>query len=237
LQHLNSKSKDLDIYFQGLVSYEESRNFIRKKLHVDYSEGKRGGVVFSEHVPTLTLGKRYKAHLLSPEEIHFWEDKGVAIVETDRGGQWTYHDQGQLMIYPVLSLPGYGISLRFFVRSVLNSISYVCRLNGLNTFIDEKLQGVWLISSGKQKKIASAGFRIIDGMSDHGVAVYLSEISEYFSFFSPCGMSVESLTSFYEELGESYNFDTIRESFFSHFPEYFWKQVVPRAKQIGVTQA
>jgi lipoyl(octanoyl) transferase len=230
LQRLNSKSNDFDVWYQGLVPYEESRSFIRKKLHVDYSEGKRAGIVFSEHFPTLTLGKRYKTHMLSPEEVYFWEKQGVAIVETDRGGQWTYHDQGQLMIYPVISLPGYGISLRYFVRSVLDSISYVCTLNGLITFVDEKLQGVWLISGGRQKKIASAGFRIMHGMSDHGVAVYLSEISQYFSFFSPCGMSVGSLTSFHEELGESYNFDTIRESFFSHFPEYFWKQIIPEAR-------
>jgi lipoyl(octanoyl) transferase len=227
LQLSSSKNNDPLVEHLGLLSYTDSRNYIRNELHPFIKGTARVSILFAEHPPTLTLGKRLSLGEVSTELRELCEERKIEILETDRGGQMTYHGPGQLMIYPALDLRAFGLTVRSFVHSVLSSVSEVCNTNGLKTWVDDRLQGVWVsdCQSLHQRKIVSAGFRIINGISDHGVSIYISEINKEFAYFSPCGGSSDDLTSFSVELGESFNSASIQSSFLSLFPKYFLSRI------------
>jgi len=237
LQHLSSKSDKFQVYDLGYVSYEEARRISREVFHPrlgDLSEeGKlksEGVLLFAKHPPTLTLGKRIRKSDLSSDDIRFWESRGVNIIETDRGGKVSYHGPGQLMLYPLISLPSYGFSVKQFVERVLGAVAKIVQsLGGLDhfgkplidAFVDECLQGVWINHEGVTKKIASAGFRILKGKSEHGIALYIDKIPQEFSYFNPCGLCPEVFTSLEEVSNRDWNIEFIKESFTRLFPSFF----------------
>lgn len=118
------------------------------------------------------------------------------IVDVDRGGKATFHDQGQLMIYPVCYLPDLAKGVKNFVINSLIAVVNALKSIGINCEIDSELLGLW---SGN-KKIASAGFRIINRLSDHGIALYFESVPKEFDCFSPCGISGLEYTSVFEIL-------------------------------------
>ena len=74
-------------------------------------------VVFLEHPPTVTLGRR-----TDPGELHVPPDADVAVVETDRGGRSTYHGPGQLVCYPILDLRRHGKDVKRYCRDLEEAI-------------------------------------------------------------------------------------------------------------------
>lgn len=225
MQPLSLKNDSFEIINLGLNSYESSRNYIRNILHPEIKETKKIKIVFAKHPPVITLGNRLKISALPSEVLKNLESINIPLIETDRGGLITFHDPHQLMIYPVLDLRKNMLSVKSFIYNFLKVISLICKELGLNTSIDNELLGIWSINkkTNQKKKIASCGFRIKNSLSDHGAAVYVSEISQEFSLFRPCGISHKSLTSFKEELGERFNSDIIENSFYTLFPKYFIK--------------
>jgi lipoyl(octanoyl) transferase len=232
LQHSNLKSEIPLVHTLGCVSYPESREYIRNEVHPHIKGTTQISIFFAEHPPTCTLGKRMSAGDIPLPMREICKTRAIEIVQTDRGGLMTYHGPGQLMIYPVLDLKAFGLTVRSFVHAVLSSVSEVCAAHGIPAVVDDQLQGVWVPCAGRScaKKIASAGFRILKGISDHGVAIYISEINDEFSYFSPCGRSPRELTSFAAELGESFNSATMHTSFQSLFPEYFLSRLHDQPK-------
>ncbi|HMO17062.1 MAG TPA: lipoyl(octanoyl) transferase LipB [Oligoflexia bacterium] len=196
----------------------------RNKFHNNL---KNGGliVLLAEHDPCITLGKRISLESQSGEFLAKCKSRDLNIIETDRGGLITYHGPGQLMIYPLMSLLHYGISVRFFVMAVLSTVVNVLKLVGVNAYVDQLMQGVWVKVDSAPRKIASAGFRIVRGISDHGVCLYVNKIADDFSFFLPCGSSPHSLISIHEYLNEGVSFDLIREVFRDRFSEYLFSEI------------
>ncbi len=221
MQLLNLKNDLPEVLNLGILPYNSARKLIREVIHPQIKGTDAVCIVFAEHPPTITLGKR-----ISPEDVpcelqKLCLEREIEIIETDRGGQITFHAPGHLMIYPVLDLRYFRLSVRSYVGFVLQSVSLVLNDLQIKSGVDECLQGVWISDTSGKKKIASAGFRILEGLSDHGVSLYLAEINDEFSYFSPCGMSGDDLTSCAGELGDSYNSDIIKSSFYSLFPKYF----------------
>lgn len=211
----NATFRTLDL---GCLSYADARAYIRNELHPVVKSSHHVVIVFAAHEPVLTLGKRFVCEDLPASLLAVMKERNVSILETDRGGKLTFHSPEQLMVYPVMDLRSHALSVKSYVNFVLGCISRVCNELGVETYVDRDLQGVW--TKKDQKKIAAAGFRILGGLSEHGVAVYVGELNREFSLFEPCGMSFKCLTSFSQELGESYNFAKIRSSFLSMFPKY-----------------
>ena len=89
----------MDVVDLGTVDYREAWD-LQRSLAADVAAGTRSDtVLFLEHPPTITLGRRSE-----PDELHVPDGADVAIVEVDRGGKSTYHAPGQLVCYPILDL-------------------------------------------------------------------------------------------------------------------------------------
>ena len=107
-----------------------------------------------EHFPVYTLGKNTpKEHLLTKESDN------ISIIQTDRGGDITFHGPGQLVGYPILDLNQYKRSISWYMRELEQLIIDVLKEYDINAGRKKGLTGVWV----KGKKIAALGVRISSG--------------------------------------------------------------------------
>ena len=133
-------------------------------------------VWFVEHPPVFTQGISGKPeHILCSSEI--------PIVETDRGGQVTYHGPGQLVMYVLFDLRRLGIGVRALVDVLENITIAGLKKYGLKAVARKEAPGVYL----NDKKIASLGLRVKKGCSYHGLSVNIDMDLTPFSFINPCG--------------------------------------------------
>ena len=129
-----------------------------------------------QHPPVFTLGQAgRREHLLSPGE--------VPVVQSDRGGQVTFHGPGQLVAYALVDLRRARIGVRDFVHVLEESVIEILHPAGLRGARRPGAPGVYLDGA----KIASLGLRVRRGCTYHGLAINVSVGLEPFSRIDPCG--------------------------------------------------
>lgn len=140
-----------------------------------------------EHPPVFTQGQAGKAeHLLSPGEI--------PIVQTDRGGQVTYHGPGQLIIYLLLNLKQLDMGIRQLVTGMEIAVIQLLSQQGVQANARADAPGVYV----DEKKIAALGLRVRRGNTFHGLALNVDMDLEPFSRINPCGMKDLGVTQLHE---------------------------------------
>ena len=141
-------------------------------------------------------------------------------VKTDRGGKYTYHGPGQLIIYPVLDLNSIYDNKPDIRKFVADMSSWIVRsLNSLDItcFSDGDNIGIWSYDKeGHKKKIASLGFKIKKWVSYHGIALNVSTDLSKFQAIKPCGLSAETMSSL-QDLGYSITINQITECLLQNF--------------------
>jgi len=145
-----------------------------------------------EHPPVYTQGLAGKAeHLLNSGQI--------PVVQTDRGGQVTYHGPGQLVMYPLLDLRRQGISIKKYVFLLEQSIITLLEQFELLAVRSPGAPGVYI----NNQKIAALGIRVRNGCCYHGLAVNVDLDMGPFAGINPCGyagLGVTQLADFGIEL-------------------------------------
>jgi lipoyl(octanoyl) transferase len=131
---------------------------------------------FLEHPPVFTLGMNAsRGHLLAPGDI--------PVVQTDRGGQVTYHGPGQLVIYPLIDLRRRGMGVRNLVSALEAAIIAYAGKCGVAAVVRKGAPGVYVDGA----KLASVGLRVRRGASYHGLALNVTLDLEPFGRINPCG--------------------------------------------------
>ena len=170
-------------------------------------------VLFLEHNNIYTLGKNADKNYLLNTFPH------IDVIETDRGGQITYHGPGQLVGYPIINLNKYKKSITWFVNSLEQII-----INTLNKFniessrIDD-LPGVWV----DDEKICAIGIRIAQWVTMHGFALNINPDMKYFDGMIPCGILDYGVTSMYKNTNRYIKFDEVMDVLFCEFNNIFDK--------------
>lgn len=145
---------------------------------------------FLEHDPVFTQGQNGKAeHILSAGDI--------PIIQTDRGGQVTYHGPGQLMVYTLIDLRRKGFNVRELVSILENAVISLLAEYDILASAKKEAPGVYIDG----KKICSIGLRIRKGCSYHGIAFNVNLDLEPFSRINPCGFAKLPMTHFAEQGG------------------------------------
>lgn len=136
-----------------------------------------------QHPPVFTQGQAGRPeHLLNPADI--------PVVQTDRGGQVTYHGPGQLVAYPLLDLRRLHIGVRELVSLLENCvIEFLSRWN-LTAVARPDAPGVYV----EGRKIASLGLRVRRGCSFHGVSLNVQMDLAPFLRINPCGYNGLQMT-------------------------------------------
>lgn len=178
----------------GTVDYESTWSAMNA-FTLGRDENQEDECWFLQHNPVFTLGQAGKPeHILNPHQI--------PIVNTDRGGQVTYHGPGQLVAYLLFDIKRRKIGIRQLVDLIENSIIELLDGYGIVAATRKGAPGVYV----DEKKIAALGLRIKQGCSYHGLSLNVDMDLEPFSYINPCGypgMSVTQLRELLEEPQEN----------------------------------
>ncbi len=182
---------------------------------------------FVQHPPVFTFGRRGgKENLMKPD--NFLEQQGIDMVQTDRGGNITYHGPGQAVLYPVVDLERARIGVADFVYGLEEIMGRTAQDFGVAITRDPRNRGMWKGS----RKIGSVGLSIKHGISIHGLALNVSLDLTPFSWINPCGLSRLSMTSLEQELQISQkkdvrvSMDAVKEKFATYFCRVFNFQLI-----------
>ncbi len=188
----------------GRVAYQEAWDLQRSLAAAVALGAVPETVIFLEHPPTVTLGRR-----TDPGEVHIPEDAEVAVVETDRGGRSTYHGPGQLVCYPILDLKLHGKDVKRFCRDLEEAIIRTVGSFGIEATRIEGLTGVWLDSP--PRKLASIGVHLSRWISTHGYALNVDlDPAPFTEWIDACGLDGYAFTSLARELGRPVTVDEVR---------------------------
>jgi lipoyl(octanoyl) transferase len=178
----------------GTVDYESTWSAMNA-FTLGRDENQEDECWFLQHNPVFTLGQAGKPeHILNPHQI--------PVVNTDRGGQVTYHGPGQLVAYLLVDIKRRKIGIRQLVDLIENSIIELLDGYGIVAATRKGAPGVYV----DEKKIAALGLRIKQGCSYHGLSLNVDMDLEPFSYINPCGypgMSVTQLRELLEEPQEN----------------------------------
>src|SRR5204863_1410858 len=179
----------------GLVEYQAAWD-LQRSLAAAVSQGAiPDTVLFLEHPPVVTLGRRTDAG-----ELHVPNGADVDVVETDRGGKSTFHGPGQLVCYPILDLRRHGKDVKKYVRDLEEALIRTLAALELEGVRFDGLTGVWL--HRPPRKIASIGVHISRWVTTHGYAlhVYLDP-APFTDWITACGLEDAAFTTISRQLG------------------------------------
>ena len=166
-------------------------------------------VLLLEHPHVITLGRRaLETHLLSDGET--LAAAGVNVVDTDRGGEATYHGPGQLVVYPIIDLRALGLGPVSYVAALEHAIIDTLAVYLVDAHRVSGRTGIWVGGDGADpgggnnpagRKIAAIGVRISRGVAMHGLALNVSTELSMYDHIVPCGMPGLEMTSIAAEQG------------------------------------
>lgn len=201
--------KNLDeqsnLIVRDLSSYLDYQQTHAKMLHFTQSrnEDSRDEVWFLQHSPVFTQGQAGKA-----EHVLFAGD--IPVVQSDRGGQVTYHGPGQLVVYLMIDIKRKNWGPRQLVSAIEDAIVATLHDFGIDSAPKQDAPGVYVtredaneskLSGGVYNaKIASLGLRIKQGRSFHGLALNIDMDMEPFHRINPCGYAGLEMTQVISEL-------------------------------------
>jgi lipoate-protein ligase B len=145
--------------------------------------------------PVVTLGRGTRAASLplTPAQL---AERGLPVVEVERGGDVTYHGPGQLVGYPLLNLAEHRPDLHWYLRQLEAVLIASLAELGVPATREAGLTGVW--TGGR--KIASIGIHVKQWVTFHGFALNVSTDLAAFDLMVPCGIQGVTMTSLAAEL-------------------------------------
>ncbi len=227
---------ELKVRDLGRMPYAEAFA-LQKRLQQEVIEARaRGGswghlVLVEHHPPVITISRRKTArrHLVATDEQ--LAGAGIEIVQTDRGGDITYHGPGQLVVYPILDLNvlrlrihGY---MRFLEQIAIDTLSEF----GIKGHRDKSATGVWVrggtteashglesVGVFKPQKICAMGVRVSRWVSMHGLALNVTTNLDHFDLIVPCGLVGRTVTTMQRELGDACpSIDEVKRAILAQF--------------------
>ena len=204
----------------GLVPYGEALDLQRSLAGAVSQRAIPETVVFLEHPPVVTLGRRTETE----RELHIPEDAEVAVFETDRGGKSTFHGPGQLVCYPILDLENHGRDVKQYVRDLEEALIRTLAAFDLDGTRYEDLTGVWIPPGKGQgpRKIASIGVHVSRWITTHGYALNVDlDPAPFTEWITACGLEDAAFTTMARELERAVSMKEVRSRAIAAIAEVF----------------
>ena len=202
----------------GDMDYLEARDLQLSLVEKVHSGQEPNTMLMLEHSHVYTKGRLSKeSDVLLPEEELV--AKGINIYETDRGGQVTYHGPGQLVVYPIVNLRGWGGPVKY-VRALEQVVIATLAEMGITANCESGSTGVWT----DQGKIAAIGVKISQGIAFHGLALNVNTDLAYYQNIIPCGIADRPVTCMADILGQPVDMELVRYRLVYQFGrEFGWR--------------
>ena len=207
--------RELNIRWLGKLPYGEAY-ILQKGLHSATSQESSpfDYLLLLEHNNVVTIGRSGDINNLLVSK-NILNENNIEFFETDRGGDITFHGDGQLIGYPIIRLDD-PKKVVPFVRKIENVIIDSLAELSIEAFSKTDDTGVWT----KEGKIASIGIKVSKWTTLHGFSLNISENTKGFDFINPCGSSEEHVVSI-QQYDETVSFKEVTEIISRKFVEIF----------------
>jgi lipoate-protein ligase B len=199
------------------VPYQEALELQKKLVELRSRDAIQDTLILLEHPPVFTVTREATRRnlLASPQSL---EEKGIAVHQTNRGGDITYHGPGQLVGYPIISLKDRGKDLHRYIRSLEEMIILVLQEYDIRGYRDSINAGVWV----EGDKIAAIGIAVKASWTTmHGFSFNISPDLNHYSFIVPCGIVGRGVTSLAHILGKAVSRQEVEGKVVRSFEEVF----------------
>jgi len=204
------------IRLPGYVPYADALRLQYERRAAVEAGQALNAIFLLEHAPVITLGRSAHAEnlLLSREELL---RRGIAVHDTDRGGDVTYHGPGQMVAYPILNLTIWNLAIWPYLRSLEDVLIRQLTRYGLDAGRMEGLTGVWVNGA----KVAAIGIGVHHTVTFHGVALNVNPDMEHFRYIVPCGIGDKPVASLASLLPATPSMDQAMDDFVDAFADVF----------------
>lgn len=204
----------------GQMDYQPAFDLqIAVNKYLQANKGHAGILILVEHPPVFTLGRNRKSDdFLFPIELV--KNQGFDVVESNRGGNVTYHGPGQIVGYPLLNLEHFKKDVQLYVWSLEEWIIKTLDHYGLNANRKPAYRGVWI----DDEKICALGVAIKRWSTMHGFALNHQTNLDHFQWINPCGITEFGVTSM-EKLGVEATLPQVTETLKEEFQKTFQCQL------------
>jgi lipoyl(octanoyl) transferase len=185
------------------------------RIQREHAELRRKGeipdtLLLCEHPPVFTLGTNADA-----SDVR--DPQGAEVVQTDRGGEATWHGPGQVVGYVIADLEARGRDVHRFCRDLEEVMIRALSDSGLAGRRIPGLTGVWL----GEEKVGALGVRVRRWITTHGFALNVNCDLRWFDTVIPCGLVGRRVTSMERALGRPADLEQVKESCAARFQEVF----------------
>ena len=172
LKHVISVKNNLKFSYLGKRPYQDTYKDMKEHIQ-NFSSNQ---IWMLEHDAVFTLGT-------AADESHIINAGQIPVIQTDRGGEVTYHGPGQLVIYFLIDIKEIKLGPKALVQKLQELISSILGHYDIESSFIEGAPGVYV----DDKKIASIGLRISQGKTYHGISINVDMDLTPFSLINPCG--------------------------------------------------
>jgi lipoate-protein ligase B len=207
----------------GSIAYSEAWD-LQNRIAQEVASGHVAEtLLLLEHPHTYTCGRRGgRDHILATDEqLH---DKGIVVLDVDRGGDVTYHGPGQLVAYPIINLRNYGSVIDYpgYVRTLERVLIAALDEMGVQAHMLQDFSGAWVHGADGEEKIAAIGVRVDGrGVTTHGIALNVTTDLRLFDYIVPCGITDKGVASMANILPDVPSMIEVKDTFARHFAVVF----------------
>jgi lipoyl(octanoyl) transferase len=210
--------REIEVRRLGVVSYADALA-LQQALVEDRKAGRiPDQLLLLQHPPVITLGvknRHDRTNILASADA--LEQQGVAVFETGRGGDVTYHGPGQLVGYPIVDLKPDRRDVHRYVRDLEQVLIQTAAAFEVTAARIPGLTGAWV----GHDKLAAIGVRISRWVTSHGFAVNVNTDLSHFDLIVPCGIADRGVTSLAKLLGHSIQLDRVEIAAIEAFSSVF----------------
>jgi lipoyl(octanoyl) transferase len=219
----------LEVRRLGTVSYPEALAMQRALVEERRAERVPDLLILLQHPAVITLGVKGDG---GRSNVVATGDRlsalGIAVEETGRGGDVTYHGPGQIVGYPILDLRPDRQDVHRYVRDLEDVMIRTCADYGLTAGRIPGLTGTWLGTEDRApEKIGAIGVRISRWITSHGFAFNVSTRLDHFQLIVPCGIADRGVTSLEKATGRAIPIEEVEDRMIQHFAAVFDRDVGP----------
>ncbi len=200
----------LDVIKVGLCDYQKAWDWQRQLHAARRANDIPDTLLLLQHPSVYTFGK-------NANKENLIDSKDALVIQSDRGGDITWHGPGQLVGYPIINLKEHKTSASWYMRNLEEVIIRCLKDYDISASRIEKLTGVWI----GNEKIAAMGVRLSRWITMHGFALNIAPDLSYFNGMIPCGIKDKGVTSIKKQLGKEPDFDEVQNCIIEHFKTIF----------------
>ena len=215
-------TRSLRVRRLGLVGYADGLALQRALVEERRAERIGDTLLLLEHPPVITLGVKGdggRANILATDARLV--ELGIAVSETGRGGDVTYHGPGQIVGYPIIDLRPDRCDVHRYVRDLEEVMIRTCADYGLSAGRIKGLTGAWLAAD----KIGAIGVRISRWITSHGFAFNVATDIDFFNLIVPCGIADRGVTSLAAQLGRAPQMAEVEDRIIEEFAAVFARTI------------